>query len=115
MTSDPRNLNRHPLTTPSPKTSNRGNKQGYQMKPFNRFNNRTRNQRKPTNFEGSESKLDSHTYTLGYTQHEEFNRTTKKIADYVGRTYRNGGDIKRTIDAMEKINIPLPADLPEDP
>ena len=115
MTPDSRNLNRHPLATPTPKTSNRGSKQGYNQKPFNRFNSRTRNIKRPTNFEGSEPKLGSHTYTLGYTQHEAFNRTTKEISDFVGRTYRNGGDMKRTIDAMTKINIPPPADLPENP
>ena len=75
----------------------------------------TRTPRRSTRYEGAEPSLGNHVYALGYTQHEAFNRTTKEIGEHVGRTYKNGGDMKRTIDAMEKVNIRQPEDLPSNP
>ena len=80
-----------------------------------RFNNGTRNPRRFTRYEGAELALEKHVYTLGYTKYEAFNRTTKEIAEHVGCTYKDGGDVQRTIDAMKKVTIKEPEDFPTNP
>ena len=41
-------------------------------------------------------------------QAEIFVHTMKRIAEYVGTEYRNGGDIRSTIEQDERFAIPLP-------
>ena len=63
-------------------------------------------------FRGTEEALRGHTYTLAPNRTEVWTRTTREIADYVGRTYKNGGDVKRSIDKLKQVEIPPPRDLP---
>ena len=41
-------------------------------------------------------------------QADIFVHTMKRIAEYVGTEYRNGGDIRSTIEQNERFAIPLP-------
>ena len=63
-------------------------------------------------FNGTEEALRGHTYTLAPNRTEVWTRTTREIADYVGRTYKNGGDVKTSIDKLKQVEIPPPRDLP---
>ena len=63
-------------------------------------------------FQGAEPELKGFVYNLGYAQADTYVQTTKAIALYVGKTYNNGGDVKRTIDQLKMINLPVPAELP---
>ena len=53
---------------------------------------------KPMNesrFKGRETEMDGHIYDCsGYKQADTCTRTTSEIAEFVGRTYKNGGDIR---------------------
>ena len=84
-------------------------------KPSRRFTKKRKNTQKfasrTPKFEGSEANLKGMVYTLGFAQGEMFTKTTRDISLYVGKTYKNGGDIKKTIDKLELIDIPPPADL----
>ena len=53
-------------------------------------------------FLGLEDGLESHTYTLGYQQTENFMNTTKAVSNHVVKTYKNKGDVKRSIDQLDK-------------
>jgi hypothetical protein len=46
------------------------------------------------------------------TQSDLYTNTLKEIADYVGRTYKYGGAIRRAIANLEDQVFPLPPDLP---
>ena len=63
-------------------------------------------------FTGTENALKGYTYTLAPNRIEVWTKTTREIADYVGRMYKNGGDVKRSIDKLKVIDIPTPPDLP---
>ena len=50
-------------------------------------------------------------YTLSYDHGGRgglFTRITKEISEYVGRKYRNRADVKRSIDKIRIISLPLP-------
>ena len=63
-------------------------------------------------FRGTEEALRGYTYTLAPNHTEVWTRTTREIADYVDRTYKNGGDVKRSIDKLKQVDIPPSRDLP---
>ena len=63
-------------------------------------------------FEGSQPDLKGHVYHIGYNQADIFAKTTKEIGLFTGKTYKNGGDVKRSIDQLDAINTPVPSDLP---
>ena len=70
-------------------------------KPSRRFTKKRKSTQKfaprTPKFEGSEANLKGMVYTLGFAQGEMFTKTTRDISLYVGKTYKNGGDIKRTM------------------
>ena len=45
-----------------------------------------------------------------YKEAERYITTTKMISQHVGRTFKDGGDIRATIDNMVRYVIPLPVD-----
>ena len=63
-------------------------------------------------FMGAVDELRGHVYSLGYMQADTYVKTTKEIALYVGKKYKNGGDVKRSIDQLAVATIPRPNDLP---
>ena len=114
---------RYPVSVPFPKVSNRVPKprttQGSYPRATNKFppasiagQAHDPRRRKPR-FLGSESGIEEYTYTLGNNQSEKFISTRKAISNHVGRTYKNGGDVKRSVDQLRIITILPPADLPE--
>ena len=56
---------------------------------------------------GNEETLLSNIFTLAPTLTEVLTRISK-IADHVGKTFRNGSDVKRSTDALKKVTIPPP-------
>jgi Reverse transcriptase (RNA-dependent DNA polymerase)/Zinc knuckle len=48
------------------------------------------------------------------TQSDAFTKAQREIADYVGRTYKYGGAIRRAIETLEDQAFDLPEDPPED-
>ena len=37
--------------------------------------------------------------------------STKALSNYVGRTFKNRGDVKRSVDQLRVIDLPQPLDL----
>ena len=100
---------RYPVSAPFPKASNRVHK----PRTSPRKNPRSPNKSPPTaptagqahdsrrrkpRFLGFESGIEEHTYIIGNNQSERFILTTKAISNHVRRTYKNGGDVKRSVD-----------------
>jgi hypothetical protein len=64
-------------------------------------------------FEGKCDKLKGHIYDCAdVRQSDMFMKTTKEIAEFVGSTYKQGGDICR---AVEGLNLPTFEDPPDPP
>jgi hypothetical protein len=68
-------------------------------------------------FEGKTDDLKGHIYDCSDArQSDQFTKTTKEIAEYLGRTaYKHGGDIRLTVTNLELYVIPMPQDLPTTP
>ena len=79
---------------------------------YRRARRRSKNHSTRSRFRGTEDALKGHVYTLAPNRTEVYQKTTREIADYVGRTYKNGGDVKRSIDKLTIIDIPAPMELP---
>ena len=114
---------RYPVSVPFQKGSNRAHKPRTTQDKNSRATNKfppapTAGQaddprRRKPRFLGSESGIEEHIYTLGNNQSEKFISTTNAISNHVGKTYKNGGDVKKSVDQLRIITIPPPADLPE--
>lgn len=66
-------------------------------------------------FEGKCSELKGHIYDCSDSrQSDQFTKTTKEIAEYVGRTYKYGGDIRVVVGNLEETTIDPPKDPPDD-
>ena len=69
-------------------------------KPRHNFkrNNFTTDAAKEAKFEGREEKLKGYIYdSVDFKQADMYTRTTREIADHVGRNYTNGADVMQTI------------------
>ena len=44
---------------------------------------------------------------MGYNRNKKYNKTTKAVCNYVGNKYKNGADIRVSIEAMEVLDIPI--------
>ncbi|MHA7927606.1 MAG: reverse transcriptase domain-containing protein, partial [Marinobacter sp.] len=67
---------------------------------------------RPSKFEGKEPTLKGFIYDVTDSRKADmYTRTTKEIAEYVGRTYHYGNDVKLTIENMTRASIPRPAAL----
>ena len=65
-------------------------------------------------FEGKCTELKGHIYDCSDSrQSDQFTKTTKEIAEYVGRTYKYGGDIRVVVNNLEEISITEPTDPPD--
>jgi cytochrome c biogenesis protein ResB len=65
-------------------------------------------------FEGKCTELKGHIYDCSDSrQSDKFTKTTKEIAEYVGRTYKYGGDIRVVVNNLEEISITEPTDPPD--
>lgn len=75
---------------------------------------RMKHPRLPNNprFQGVEEGITRHTYNLEYTQLNIYVKTTKALLLFVGKTYKNGEDIKKSIDQLVLTVIPRPDELP---
>ena len=58
-------------------------------------------------FEGATMGLKCYYYDMGYNRSEQFNKTTKAICNYVGTKYKNGADVRVSVEAMETLVIPI--------
>ena len=68
-----------------------------------------------TKFEGKCDKLKGYICDCSDSpQADQFTKTTKEIAEYVGSTYRHGGDARCMIETLEKPVLALPPDPPDD-
>ena len=65
-------------------------------------------------FEGMTEALKGHYYDMGYNRSEQFNKTTKAICNYTGTRFKNGADVRVSIEAMEVLNIPI-SDIQDNP
>ncbi len=55
--------------------------------------------------------LQGHTFDCsGYKQADKYVTTIKRIAEHVGAEYKQGGDIRSTIENEQKFAIPMPTD-----
>ena len=94
------------------RNNNNQNKQKGQNNKNKKNNNANTSTRK---FKGKKDELKGHIYDCSsQKQSDQFVTTTREIAEYVGRTYKYGGDIKATLEKLELVTIDLP-DQPVDP
>ena len=61
-------------------------------------------------FTGDTEDLKDHVYDVGYNQSDQYTTTTREISHHVGRSYKNGADVKRSIDGLRPMVIPIPPD-----
>ena len=58
-------------------------------------------------------------FDLGYNQSDQYTTTIKEISQHVAKTYKNGTDVKQSIDNMTPLVIDMPLDPvypdPDDP
>ena len=68
----------------------------------------------PTKFEGKCNNLKGNIYDCSDARQSDlFAKTTKEISGYVGRTYKNGGNICLVVKNIEMVAIDMPKDPPE--
>ena len=61
---------------------------------------------KQPKFEGKCANLKGHIYNCSDSrQLDQFMKTTKEIAKYVGRTYKYGGDIRMAVETLEPVEF----------
>jgi hypothetical protein len=91
------------------KTESSGSKNRYQQQW------RTAVVPRQTRFEGKCEGLKGHIYDCSDAkQSDMFTRTTKEIAEYAGRNYKYGGDIRITIENMMIVTLTQPVNLAVD-
>ena len=76
----------------------------------NRKDNNNNNNRPSTKFIGSCDDIKGHIYDYSSINKntDQYGKTTHAIADYVGRTYKYGGDVKMCLTKLEQIVIDVP-------
>lgn len=87
-----------------------GNKRLQAQRPVNKSNNAPRQPK----FEGKCDDLKGHIYDCSDSrQADQFAKTTKEVAEYVGRTYKYGGDARLAVENLELPEMVMPQDPPE--
>jgi hypothetical protein len=82
-----------------------------QNRPFRKYNTQVQQQPK---FEGKCADLKGHIYDYSNARQADlYAKTTKDIAEYVGKEYRYSGDVRRAVTRLERPAIPEPADPPD--
>jgi hypothetical protein len=100
------------VSTPSTPTTNTS---GGRNNRFKKSNN-THNAHiiKQVKFEGRSDAMKGHVYDCNDAkQSDQFTKTTKELADYIGRTYKYGGDMRQAVLSLTTPVIPEPED-PDD-
>jgi hypothetical protein len=93
------------------KKENNKDSGGYKKGRYNKANHPVP---KTVKFEGKCDELKGNIYDCSHArQADQFTKTTKEIAEYVGRTYKHGGDVRLAVMNMEVPIIPMPNDPPE--
>lgn len=69
---------------------------------------------KEPKFEGRVPELMGHIYDCSFKQTDAYTRTTKEIAEYAGRTYKFGNDVRLAIEYLEAPQMDIPEDINED-
>ena len=65
-------------------------------------------------FEGRVPELMGHIYDCSFKQTDAYTRTTKEIAEYAGRTYKFGNDVRLAVEFLEAPLMDIPDDIDED-
>jgi hypothetical protein len=95
---------------PAVKAGDESSRKGAGFRPWNG----RRAFKKPiiqqTKFEGKCVELKGFIYDC--SDSKQATKTTKEVAEYVGRTYKYGSDVRLAIDNLEQKPIPLPSDPP---
>ena len=89
------------------------NVSGDTKKPFKKQQQKqaSTNMTRSTKFEGRCEDLKGHIYDYGESKNaDQFIQTTKEIKNYVGRTYKYGGDITAAIAALQVTTLKEPAE-----
>jgi hypothetical protein len=63
---------------------------------------------KHLSFTGNCTELQGHIFDCSDSRQADNVRTLKRISEYIGSQYKNGGDIRASIIRLDKITIPLP-------
>ena len=87
---------------------------GSTQKGKRRTNTKGKSQQGPRlpKFEGKCEALKGHIYDCDPRQADMYTKTTKEIAEYVGREYKYGSDVRLSIETMAEVTIPEPQDPP---
>ena len=65
-------------------------------------------------FEGKCADLKGHIYDCSdVRQSDQYTKTTKEIAEYVGRTYKYGGDLRLAVETLQVPVFDVPTDPPD--
>ena len=87
--------------------SGAGNKKGFRFKA-------APGAIKPVKFEGRCDDLKGHIYDYSHAKRaDQFAKTTKEMAEYVGRTYKHGGDIRLAVLNLGPPELPIPDNPPD--
>ena len=62
-------------------------------------------------FNGATENLTGNILDISYNQIEMYNATIKIIGEHVGITYKNGADVRSSIEQLEELNIEIDKDL----
>ena len=66
-------------------------------------------------FEGKCVDLKGHIYDCSdIRQSDQYTKTTKEIAEFVGRTYKYGGDMRLAVETLKMPVFAMPADPPDE-
>ena len=61
-------------------------------------------------YTGDEEVLKGHVFDIGYNQSDQYTTTIREISQHVAKTYKNGSDVKKSIDTMEHLTLDMPTD-----
>ena len=79
---------------------------------FRRGTSKRQRRRPPAvRFEGATTELKSNSFHINYNQAKQYNKTIKSLCEYVCIRYKNGADVRVSIDNLQEI-VP---DIPEEP
>ena len=73
-------------------------------------NSRRQPAQRTPKYTGDTDDLKGHIYDIGYNQSDQYTTTTREIAHHVGRTYKHGADVKRSIDELTQLSLQVPTD-----
>jgi hypothetical protein len=96
------------IKTESGTTTYRKNR--MHKKSGNANNNATHNTVKEPKFEGRIDALSGHIYDCSFKQADTYTKTTREIAEYVGRTFKFGNDARLAVEFLAPPLFTPPSD-----